>query len=173
MLNIKKLGISAVCLVLTSVYALRGIDYAYAGMSTSDGSSNVIVKRIAHSRLDNIKNAQPAEQNTTVIDDILSTGNTPTQVSIPMSVCNFLVNNQNVCTESKVTTATAIISVAVLGGIIAAVTTAVNNGANNREQQIKDNNLLLTLLAIQNQNKPASARVCYDSAVPPNVIPCP
>lgn len=106
-----------------------------------------------------------------VTQDIISTGNTPTQLSVPMSVCSFLVNNQNVCTETNVTTATAIISVAVLGGIIAAVTTAVNNEANNREQQIKYNNDLLTLLALQNQT--SSKKVCYDSAVPPNIIPCP
>lgn len=130
-----------------------------------------IEKEGVRTKIYDIRSPETKLQTSSVEQDILSTGNTPAQIPVPLAACNFLFNNNNVCTNTNVTTATAIVSVAVLGGIIAGVLTAVNNKANSNEQRQKDNDLLLQLYLLR--DKSSGARVCYDSAVPPNVIPCP
>lgn len=107
-------------------------------------------------------------QQTSVQQDITSTGNSATQTPLPQSVCNMMINGQ--CNPNTVTAVTAVVATAVIGGITAGVVTAVNNQAQQQQQEQQQNNNLTTLLLLSQQNKPL---VCYDSAQPPNVIPCP
>lgn len=92
--------------------------------------------------------------NTSITQDIASTGNSTTQTPLPQSVCNMMINGQ--CNPNTVTAVTAVATTAVIGGITAGVITAVNNQAQQQQQQQQKNNDLMTILAIQNGQKSGS-----------------
>lgn len=94
---------------------------------------------------------QATTTQTSVQQDISSTGNSATQTPLPQSVCNMMINGQ--CNPNTVTTVTAVVATAVIGGITAGVVTAVNNQAQQQQQEQQKNNDLLTILAIQNGQK--------------------
>ena len=76
---------------------------------------------------------------TSVQQDITSTGNSATQTPLPQSVCNMMINGQ--CNPNTVTAVTAVVATAVIGGITAGVVTAVNNQAQQAQQEQNSKNL--------------------------------
>ena len=97
-------------------------------------------------------------QQTSVQQDITSTGNSTTQTPLPQSVCNMMINGQ--CNPNTVTAVTAVVGVAVIGGITAAVVSAVNNQAQQQQEQQKSKDLWNVLII--NQSKKGSSCQCSD-----------
>ena len=95
---------------------------------------------------------------TSVQQDITSTGNSTTQTPLPQSVCNMMINGQ--CNPNTVTAVTAVVGVAVIGGITAAVVSAVNNQAQQQQEQQKSKDLWNVLII--NQSKKGSSCQCSD-----------
>ena len=115
-------------------------------------------------------NAQGTQQ-TSVQQDISSTGNTTTQQPLAQTACNMMINGQ--CDPTTATGLAAVVGVAVIGGITAGVVTAVNNEAQRQQQQQQNNNNLMTILAIQNAQSatPAPTPPCVPSLA--NNYTCP
>jgi hypothetical protein len=86
-----------------------------------------------------------SDKQTSVQQDIASTGNTATQTPLPQSVCNMMINGQ--CNPNTVTAVTAVVATAVIGGITAGVVTAVNNQAQQQQQEQQKKQDLWSILA--------------------------
>jgi len=90
-----------------------------------------------------------ASQQTSIQQDITSTGNNATQEPLPQTVCNMAINGR--CDTNTVAGVTAAVAVGVIGGITAGVVTAVNNQASRNAEEEKKNNLLSTIAIINAQ----------------------
>jgi hypothetical protein len=86
-----------------------------------------------------------SDKQTSVQQDITSTGNSATQTPLPQSVCNMMINGQ--CNPNTVTAVTAVVATAVIGGITAGVVTAVNNQAQQQQQEQQKKQDLWSILA--------------------------
>lgn len=91
-----------------------------------------------------------SNKQTSVQQDITSTGNSATQTPLPQSVCNMMVNGQ--CNPNTVTAVTAVVATAVIGGITAGVVTAVNNQAQQQQQEQQKKQDLWNVLLTQQKS---------------------